>query len=275
MYKIEKLDNFRFLYTLLASKSSHPLRIEDVVSEEIHREIQLVGELADISYCSRIALERVFKRIELFSRKHFPLEGYEAVTSSNLILPFEGEVANVMGLVAYRPTTKQLVVSICGTRTGFMSMYTGLEALAFKDIRKGLEEEEVRELVLTGHSMGAALSYYLAVGLLTNDGMLPPGIRIKVVTFGSPRVEEYRFSHGQDSFQEYSVRAYNDGIPMLPPTHRPPLHPKGGHNYYNGRELEKLVRRVGVLSKLMKDEDDLWVESYVEEVARVEKYSLT
>lgn len=72
--------------------------------------------------------------------------------------------------------------------------------------------------------MGAALSSYLAVGLLTNDKMLPPGTRIKIVTFGSPRVgdqafasfwkklaEEYRSSHGQDSFQEYSLRAYNDG----------------------------------------------------------------
>jgi len=195
--------------------------------------------------------------------------------------------------------------------------------------------------------MGAALSNYLAVGLLTSDGMLPPGTRIKIVTFGSPRVgdqafasfwkklvEEYRSNHGLDSFQEYSVRAYNDGesdkvltrqlecnrlpfllgVPMLPPmktgyVHHtmnplflrndrlfripesekeygsfdtptvedapPPLHPKGGHNYYNGRELEKLARRADTLMKLMKDEDELWVESYLEEIARVEKYSLT
>lgn len=72
--------------------------------------------------------------------------------------------------------------------------------------------------------MGGALSNYLAVGLLTNDGILPPGTRIKIVTFGSPRVgdrafasfwrklvEEYRASNGQDSFQEYSLCAYNDG----------------------------------------------------------------
>lgn len=194
--------------------------------------------------------------------------------------------------------------------------------------------------------MGAALSYYLAVGLLTNDGILPPGIRIKIVAFGSPRVgdqafssfwkklvDDYQSSHGQDSFQEYSVRAYNDGesdgvtvrqhkfhsppligVPMLPLmktgyVHHttnplflrndrlfripdgekeygsfdippiegapPPLYPEGGHNYYNGRELERLARRVNALSRLMRDEDDLWVESYVEEVTRVEKYSPT
>ena len=72
--------------------------------------------------------------------------------------------------------------------------------------------------------MGAALSWYLAVGLLTNEGILPPGIPIRIVTFGSPRVgdqafasfwkklvEGYRSSYGQQSFQEYDVRAYNDG----------------------------------------------------------------
>ena len=174
MYKIEKLDNFRFLYALLASKSSHPLQIEDLVSKEIHREIQLIGEFADVSY-SPIDLNWVFKRIELLSQKHFPLEGYEAMISSKLILPFEGRVANVKGLVAYRPTTKQLVVGICGTQTlmqalyglnclfqrqtkrgqtyrvhgGFMSMYTVLEALVLEGIRKGLEEEEVKEIVVS------------------------------------------------------------------------------------------------------------------------------
>lgn len=192
--------------------------------------------------------------------------------------------------------------------------------------------------------MGAALSYYLAVGLLANDGILPPGTRIRIVAFGSPRVgdqsfssfwkklvDDYRSSHGQDSLQEYSVRAYNDGesdgvmvrqrrcnspsfagVPMLPlmktgyvhhttnplflrndqlfkipdsekeygsfdipPTEGapPPLHPKGGHNYYNGREFERLARRVDSIGRLMRDEDDLWVESYVEEVTRVERLS--
>lgn len=174
MYKIEKLNNFRFLYTLLAFKSPHPLQNEDIVSEAVHREIRLIGEFADVSY-SPIALEQVFRHMGLFLQKHFPLEGYEAIASSKLILSFEGRVANVKGLVAYRPTTKQLVVGICGTHTfmqalydmnslfqhhtnreetyrvhsGFMSMYTGLEALALEGIRTGLKEEEVEELVVS------------------------------------------------------------------------------------------------------------------------------
>lgn len=174
MYKLEKLVNFRLFYALLARKSSHPLRTEDAVSKETHREIELIGEFADISN-SPIDLEWVFKRMELMSRRHFPLEGYEAVTSSKLILRLEGEVANVQGLVAYRPATKQLVVGICGTLTllqvlydmnslfqccteggqsyrvhsGFMSMYTGIEPLVLKGIQKGFEEEEVEEVVVS------------------------------------------------------------------------------------------------------------------------------
>lgn len=174
MYKIEKFLNCRFIYRLLASRSPHALQIEDIVSKEIHREIQLIGDFAYVPY-SPVALELVFDRMELFSQKYFPLEGYEAVTTSKLILPFEGEVANVVGLVAYRSTVKQLVVGICGTRSliqglhdmnslfhrctkgeqsyrvhsGFMSLYTGLEAHAFRGIRKGLEEEQVQELVVS------------------------------------------------------------------------------------------------------------------------------
>lgn len=77
----------------------------------------------------------------------------------------------------------------------------------------------------------------------------------------------FRIPDSEKEFGAFDIPAI-EGAPI-------PLHPRGGHNYYNGRELEKLARRVWVLSKLMKDEDDLWVKSYVEEVARVEKYSLT
>lgn len=204
MYEIEKLDNFRFLYRLFASNSSRTFQIEDIVSEEIHKEIQLIGEFADVSY-SPIALERVFKRMALFSQKHFPLEGYEAVPSSKLVVPLEGKVANVTGLVAYRPTTKQIVVGICGTRTlvqvlydmnslfrrctkgdqsycvhsGFMSMYIGLESSALKGIQKALEEEQVEELVVS--------SPLVDTPSLHREGCSSPGIPWGLLFRGTSR----------------------------------------------------------------------------------------
>ena len=75
-----------------------------------------------------------------------------------------------------------------------------------------------------------------------------------------------RIPDGEKEYGSYDIPVVEDAPP--------PLHPKGGHNYYNGRELEKLARRVDTLSKLMKDEDDLWIEGYLEEIARVEKHSL-
>ncbi|KAJ7108722.1 Alpha/Beta hydrolase protein [Mycena epipterygia] len=48
-----------------------------------------------------------------------------------------------------------------------------------------------------------------------------------------------------------------------------PEHPRGGHNYYNGRDMEKFARRIMWLDKAMKKEGD-WKELYR---IKVEKYN--
>jgi len=73
----------------------------------------------------------------------------------------------------------------------------------------------------------------------------------------------FRIPDSEKEYGAFDIPTIEDALP--------PLHPKGGHNYYNGRELEKLARRGWALNKLMKDEDDLWVKCYVDEVARAEK----
>lgn len=47
----------------------------------------------------------------------------------------------------------------------------------------------------------------------------------------------------------------------------PPAHPRGGHNYYNGRDMEKFSRRMLWLMKAMKKEGD-WKEQYRAKVAK-------
>lgn len=49
----------------------------------------------------------------------------------------------------------------------------------------------------------------------------------------------------------------------------PPIHPKGGHNYYNGSDMEKMVRRMDWLQKTMSKEDE-WKELYRKRVLRHE-----
>jgi hypothetical protein len=49
----------------------------------------------------------------------------------------------------------------------------------------------------------------------------------------------------------------------------PPLHPRGGHNYYNGRNMENAFRRLQFLGKIIEKRSDGWESRYLK---RVHKY---
>jgi hypothetical protein len=91
-------------------------------------------------------------------------------------------------------------------------------------MKKGFDAYDIHELVITGHSMGGAISYLLMLDLLSENVALPPGLHLKLAVFGSPRpgnekfasywqelLKGYRAKNGEDSIKEYSVKAYNDG----------------------------------------------------------------
>jgi Lipase (class 3) len=72
--------------------------------------------------------------------------------------------------------------------------------------------------------MGGGLAYFLANDILQSNDILPP---IKLVVFGAPRVGDqnwvnswnkllvdYRAKHGFDSFHEFSIKGYNDGMTL-------------------------------------------------------------
>jgi hypothetical protein len=48
-----------------------------------------------------------------------------------------------------------------------------------------------------------------------------------------------------------------------------PQHPRGGHNYYNSRDLEKLGRRLGWIQDMM-GEGAEWESKYLSRVAKSE-----
>ena len=192
----------------------------------------------------------VFEHLPSLLQGNFPFEGYDALQDATLVADFRGEVADLHAFVSYRSTKKQLIVSIAGTSTalqglydvwgtrrrhpsgkgevhrGFWSLYKGIRSLIIDGIRKGLAEHDVNELVVTGHSMGGALSYLLLLELVSsNNTVVPTSVCIKLVAFGAPRVgdtslgnywqelwREYRNRNGADAFTEYSVKAYNDGL---------------------------------------------------------------
>jgi len=247
--------NFRWISRVMATYSPHTLSHTDVASADISFELSELGQFAETAHSS-FPTEFIFKNLNLLTKVDYPLEGYDALKGSVLVSAIRGKVADLGAYVAYRPCTKQLVVSISGTsnvgqalqdlrtskhehpigrgcavHTGFWKMYQGIEPEVISAIEKGLHDHEVSELVVTGHSLGGALSYLLAIDLLApSDLELPLGLPLKLAVFGSPRcgnaqmsqlwrelVNNYRTKNGKESLKEYSVKAYNDGVPSLPP----------------------------------------------------------
>jgi hypothetical protein len=49
----------------------------------------------------------------------------------------------------------------------------------------------------------------------------------------------------------------------------PPLHPRGGHNYYNGRDMEMTYRRMQYLDKILAGEESWEVRyrNYIKELS--------
>jgi len=115
---------------------------------------------------------------------------------------------------------------------GFFRIFTGVRSRAVEDINKALQDfPDIEELMITGHSMGATIAYFFALELLIGytkpqqpTAQLPKSVKLKLVTFGSPRpgnqdfatlyreaIRRFREEHGQDSFVEYAVKAHNDG----------------------------------------------------------------
>lgn len=255
MYSQERKINFRWISRIMATYSPYTFTRPDIASAELSSELSELGQFAETAY-SALPIEFIFKNLALLLQTDFPLEGYDALGGSVLVSVIREKVSDLSAYVAYRPSTKQLLVSFSGTtnvrqalqdlrtfkhkhpigrgcavHTGFWKMYTGIKPEIISAVEKGLRDQEVSELVLTGHSLGGAMSYLLAIDLLISGGLeLQPALPLKLAVFGSPRcgntqlsqlwlelAQNYRTRNGADSLKEYSVKAYNDGVPSLPP----------------------------------------------------------
>lgn len=177
----------------------------------------------------------------------YPLENHDAFHDCVLVDTFSGAAA-VPAYIAFRPSTRQLIISICGTssishalqdlrvirtshatgrgevHSGFWDLYRGIKSKLLDGMRRGLEEHSPVELVLTGHSMGGSLCYLFCMDILADKDTWIPGISLKLAVFGAPRtgdtglvdhfrtlVVEFRQKWGKNSFKEYSVKGFNDG----------------------------------------------------------------
>ncbi|EIN13723.1 alpha/beta-hydrolase [Punctularia strigosozonata HHB-11173 SS5] len=325
MYNAEKEVNFRWIAKVFATRSSYLLSENDRASPELVDELAELGEFAEVAY-GFLPITTVFEQYDVLSQNGFPLAEHRALRGGRLVTALMGDVASLKGYIAFRPERNQLVIAFSGTQNwiqalydvhgsrrryplgrgckvhrGFWKLYCGIRKHVVEGIQNAREQYSFAEVVFAGHSMGAAMAYLTSLEALNTSDMLPPGVTIKLAAFGGPRVgnkrlcefwresvERYRSTHGSNSLQEYFVKAYNDGVPALPPERfgykhfcQTPLYlafgrmyhvpiseceyssmsvaeseldsdevpfPRGGHNYYNGRNMERLARRMDMLA---------------------------
>ncbi|KAG8953282.1 hypothetical protein FRC04_002692 [Tulasnella sp. 424] len=263
MYASEKEENFRWILKLTTKKSSYVLSEKDLAPSELQNELSEIGQFAEVAHGS-MDPERVWAHLSDLLDDGFPLHGYTFLEGSELIRAFKGTAAQLQGYVAFRPQTGQLIVSFSGTsnrmqafndtkawkasypltpgenisavsvHSGFWNMYNGVKAAAFHALEEAIRQRDVSEIILTGHSLGGAMTQLCVLDLLKPTQQvirLPFGVRIKSVTFGAPRagnaglvtcwksrVEAYQKLHGNASFTEWAVKAFNDGVPSMPST---------------------------------------------------------
>ncbi|TFY69778.1 hypothetical protein EVJ58_g220 [Rhodofomes roseus] len=300
-YASEKLNNFRLISRLCATRSSYTLTANDLASVDLYVVLADLGQFAQLAY-NIPETQYVFDNREMLLQPKYPFEGFEALRDAELLSAAKGTVAAVPVITRRLPSGDGYVHS------GFYAMYEGC-----------------RDQVIDGVSMGGVLSYLLAVDVLAGQCPLPPGTPVTVATFGCPRlgdaalsqfwqqlVAQYQAANGEASVKEFSVKGLNDGVPSLPPVswgyrhiactplyfyhgrlfHVPaaeaehgvftvekdalgqtriPDHPRGGHNYYNGRDAEKVVRRMYWLDRMMSEQSSGWQEKYLAKIAEFEQ----
>ena len=204
---------------MTGTKSTRVLTANDAASPEIQKDLSDIGQFAEVAHGS-MDPQRVWRFLPQLLEPGSPLEGYDFLLGSELVERFYGWKSNLQGYVAYRPSAKQLVVSLSGTSTimqavqdlktwkrtwpsrdegckhaaahaGFYSLYLGVKHEAFRVLADGIRRYDVSEIIFTGHSMGGAVAYLLLLDLLRPDQQflrLPFGVALKIVVFGAPRV---------------------------------------------------------------------------------------
>jgi feruloyl esterase len=103
---------------------------------------------------------------------------------------------------------------------GFSEAFDAVSPLVISSVQDLLLAHPTAKIVITGHSLGAALATFAAVNVKTKLNI--PASKITFYTFGSPRT-------GNQAFTDYlyslypnggcqRVTHYNDVVPHLPPT---------------------------------------------------------
>lgn len=248
-YAFEKNHNFRWMPKFVAG-SQHTLRSADLASLDLQLELSDIGQFAEVAL-GLLSPDLIWQNLDRFLQPHFPLAGYNALRGSTLVSSFHGTVGNMQGYVAHRPT--ELIIAFSGTcnvpqtiktldarlvkhpaghgsavHAGFWRLYHGVRDCAFTALANALRGRNVHRIIFTGHSLGGAVCYLMALDVLERSqvagdapsAVLPPSCTaLSIAVFGCPRagnralVQYWRkvIAGHNLAIQEYSVKGYNDG----------------------------------------------------------------
>ena len=103
--------------------------------------------------------------------------------------------------------------SIC-VEKGFYKVYKSLKTDVFNEIKELINHYKTKTFLLTGHSLGAALSTLLAYDMIK----INEGYEVSLITFGSPRIGNSDFVYDMFKYKLYSKRVthYYDIVPHMP-----------------------------------------------------------
>lgn len=101
----------------------------------------------------------------------------------------------------------------CKIGDGFAHAYGALQPDILIALRKLLSAHPHANVLVTGHSLGAALANLCAVDCVNN------GIPVSTINFGAPRTGNRQFAdyYNQSIGEKWRVTHYRDPIPHLPP----------------------------------------------------------
>lgn len=102
-----------------------------------------------------------------------------------------------------------------GVEKGFHNIYRLYEIPLFSNILFLSKKYDTKNILLTGHSLGAALSTLLAFDIEYNDAYENFNI-YSLITFGSPRVGNKEFTEKFKKINSFRITHFYDIVPHLP-----------------------------------------------------------
>lgn len=145
------------------------------------------------------------------------LQGYDGY-SNTVFIAFRGS-ANIQNWIDNIQISKISPYNDTSIEVskGFYKAYNTIKPELFDNLPSLVDKYNTRRLLITGHSLGAAMATLMSYDIIT---MFPTYELLYVFTFGSPRVGNSAFSSSFNNYSKrithYRVTHYHDIVPHVP-----------------------------------------------------------